>query len=97
MTLFEKLASEIGLGPVVTEHLFHPKRQWRFDYAFPQAMVALEVEGGLWTHGRHTRGRGYEKDCEKYNEAVVMGWRLVRCAPQQRDDGSILQTLRRLV
>lgn len=28
--------------------------------------------------GRHTQGAGYTKDCEKYNEAVSMGWRVFR-------------------
>jgi hypothetical protein len=33
-----------------------------------------EVEGGVWTCGRHVRGRGYEGDCEKYSEAALRGW-----------------------
>src|SRR4051812_46647081 len=46
----------------VTEHRFHEARQWRFDYAFVAQKVAVEVEGGVWTRGRHTRGKGFLED-----------------------------------
>lgn len=57
---------------------FHPTRRWRFDYAHPAAQVAIEIEGGVWVGGRHTRPAGYEKDCEKYNAAAAMGWTVFR-------------------
>lgn len=55
-----------------------PERQWRFDFAWPELMVAAEVEGGTRSGGRHTRGSGYEADCEKYNAAALRGWRVFR-------------------
>ena len=60
------------------EYRFHPVRKWRFDFAYPDKLLAIEVEGGTWTSGRHTRGPGFEKDCEKYNAAVMLGWRVLR-------------------
>ncbi len=63
------------------EYQFHPKRKWRFDSAWPEKMVAVEFEGGIWTNGRHTRGKGYENDCEKYNNALLLGWRVFRLTP----------------
>lgn len=57
---------------------FHDKRKWRFDFAFPEALVAVELEGAVYSRGRHTRGAGYEKDCEKYNAAQLLGWRVLR-------------------
>lgn len=60
------------------EYRFHPTRRWRFDFAWVDARVAVECEGGTWTRGRHTRGGGFEKDCEKYNSATAMGWRVFR-------------------
>lgn len=66
----------------VREYRFHPTRRWRFDYAFPANMLAIEIEGGSWTGGRHTRGLGFQKDLEKYNEAAIMGWRILRFTPQ---------------
>ena len=70
--------------PVPTqEHKFHPTRKWRFDFAWPDWKIALEVEGGVWQQGRHTRGSGFVKDMEKYNAAAVLGWRLYRVTPAQ--------------
>lgn len=67
----------------VPELRFSTDRQWRFDWAWPAYRVALEVEGGAWTQGRHTRGRGFLDDCEKYSEAAALGWRLIRVPPDQ--------------
>ena len=78
---FERLLRSVGLPAPVREHRFHPVRRWRFDYAWIDHKVALEVEGGVWTGGRHTRGAGFVADIEKYNAAVVAGWRVVRVVP----------------
>lgn len=67
----------------VKELRFHPKRMWRFDYAIPEHRIAIEVEGGVWTGGRHTRPKGFLGDIEKYNTATVMGWRLLRTTPEE--------------
>lgn len=63
---------------LIKEFKFHDKRRWKFDFAIPDLKVAIEIEGGIYTNGRHVRGRGYEKDCEKYNNAVLEGWKLFR-------------------
>ncbi len=60
---------------------FHPTRLWRFDYANEHYKIAIEVEGGVWTEGRHTRGKGFLGDMEKYNTATALGWRLLRVTP----------------
>lgn len=57
---------------------FHPTRKWEFDFAWPDKMIAVEVEGGVWTNGRHTRGAGFIADCEKYNAATLLGWKVFR-------------------
>jgi hypothetical protein len=56
------------------EHHFHPERQWRFDFAWPDALVAVEVHGGIWKGGRHTRGKGFAGDREKVASAQELGW-----------------------
>jgi hypothetical protein len=66
-----------GLTPEA-EYKFHPLRKWRFDFAFPSQMVAVECEGAAWTGGRHTRGSGFIADMEKYNEAAKLGWLVFR-------------------
>lgn len=67
----------------VKEYKFHPERKWRFDYAVPEYRIALEVEGGVWTSGRHTRPQGFIGDIEKYNTATLMGWRVFRTTPTE--------------
>lgn len=57
---------------------FHPSRRWRFDFADWENMIAVELEGGTWIQGGHSRGVGYEKDTIKYNEAVKLGWKVLR-------------------
>jgi len=65
---------------ITRNHRFHDTRKWRFDFAFPTQKVAVEIEGGVWAPGRmgHSTGTGIQRDCEKYNEAVVLGWRVLR-------------------
>lgn len=60
------------------EFIFHPTRKWRFDYAWPERRLAVEFEGGVFIGGGHTRGLIYGQNCEKYNTAVIMGWRVLR-------------------
>jgi very-short-patch-repair endonuclease len=64
------------------EYQFHPTRRWRFDFAWPDHRLSLEVEGGVWSGGRHTRGAGFVADCEKYNAATLAGWRVLRVVPR---------------
>lgn len=71
-----------GIKTPEREYKFHEKRKWRFDYAWPDKKIAVEKEGGVWSHGRHTRGSGFVKDMEKYNEAGRLGWRVFRFVPR---------------
>lgn len=81
--LFTKLChSDLGVE-CVKELRFHPKRKWRFDYAIPDYKIALEVEGGVWTGGRHTSPKGFLGDIEKYNTATLMGWIVLRTTPDE--------------
>lgn len=64
------------------EYRFYPTRKWRSDFAFPKEKILVEVEGGIWNNGRHNRGSGYQKDCEKYNRAAIEGWLVLRFTPK---------------
>jgi len=81
--------------PPKTEYRFHPTRRWRFDLAWPEIMLAVEVEGGSWTGGRHVTGSGFEADCEKYNEAVLSGWSVLRFTGDQIKSGYALVMIER--
>ena len=65
------------------EYKFCKTRKWRFDYANFDLKVAIEIEGGAYTNGRHTRGKGFINDMEKYNMAVELGWVVLRYTPDQ--------------
>lgn len=91
---FGRVCEAVGLPAPVAEYRFEPTRKWRFDWCWPDQRVALEVDGGIWTQGRHTRGAGWEKDTEKLNAAQAAGWRVLRCTPTTRDTPATLDALR---
>lgn len=110
-TLLEEHMKELGLG-FVPEYRFHSKRKWRFDYlvwihmdndsapAFANIgrpkVVAIEIEGGIWARGRHTRGAGYQADLEKYREATRMGFSVYRFSTQEVVNGTAREFLAEL-
>ena len=72
----------------VREFRFHPTRQWRVDFAWIAQALIVEFEGAVFVAGRHTSGVGFSGDCEKYNAAVLLGWRVLRFTHPQVKDGS---------
>lgn len=76
--------------PFAREVRFHKIRRWRFDFVIcPIRKIAVEVEGGTFTGGRHTRPIGYAADLEKYNTAALMGWSVLRYTTAQIGDKAI--------
>jgi very-short-patch-repair endonuclease len=82
-----------GLPEPVTEYQFSPDRGWRFDYAWLPQKVAVEIDGGTWTQGRHTRGPGVEEDCRKMAHALALGWWVLRVTTRQVESGEALAWL----
>jgi very-short-patch-repair endonuclease len=72
------------------EYRFDPSRRWRFDRAWLVSKIAVEIEGGTWVKGRHSRGSGMRKDAEKYNAATLQGWRVLRFTGDMVKDGSAI-------
>jgi very-short-patch-repair endonuclease len=109
--LEEKLALEIRalkLPVPIREFRFHPTRRWRFDFAWPDLRIAVEAEGGAEMHGRRTKqGKllksghltvsGFRKDCEKYNEAAIHGWYVLRFSGAMIKDGTAIRTIERVI
>ncbi|MDA8355538.1 MAG: hypothetical protein M0Z95_04400 [Actinomycetota bacterium] len=85
----------IGLPEPEREYRFHPTRRWRFDLAWPDPRLAVEVEGGTWSGGRHTTGAGFEADAEKYAEAVLAGWRVLRVTGKMIESGRAMALVER--
>lgn len=81
--IFNSLMGSMNIPNPQTEYVFHQTRKWRFDYCWPEKKIALEVEGGVFVGGRHTSGPGFMADMEKYNQAVVYGWKIIRTTPNE--------------
>jgi len=84
-----------GLPAPVLEHQFHPIRRWRLDAAWPEQKVGLEVHGAVYAHGHHTRGKGFEDDRKKMNEAQLLGWMVLEYSTGQIRDGMAILDLKR--
>jgi very-short-patch-repair endonuclease len=67
---------------------------YRFDFAWPDKMLAVECEGGIWTGGRHVTAKGYEADARKYNRAALLGWRVLRFTSSMISEGEAIQAIR---
>lgn len=88
---------------------FHPQRKWRIDVAvaatgvvwpatewnIDDRAIAIEIDGGAWSRGRHVRGAGFVADLEKMNALTELGWRILRFTPQQVRNGEALAQIRR--
>lgn len=83
-----------------------PNTKRRFDFAHPEAHVAVEIEGGMYDmttrsgqriRGHHVHPAGYESDAARYNEAAEAGWIVLRYTPRmiERDPlEAVHQTVR---
>ncbi len=83
------LAQLVGLPDHATELVFHPKRRWRLDFAWPTRMIAVEIHGGIHSGGRHTRGKGFVEDRAKMNEAALLGWTVLEVTPEHVKSGQL--------
>lgn len=81
----------------VREYQFAVGRKWRFDFCWPAQKVAAEIEGGIYSGGRHTRGKGFEEDATKYNEATLLGWRVLRFTGSMVRSGTALNLVDAMV
>lgn len=89
-----------GLPLPCRELVFHPTRKWRFDLAWILSNappLAVECHGGIYIHGGHTRGAHFESDCEKMNEAVVLGWRVLAVTRKQIESGQAITWIEKLL
>lgn len=93
----ERLVQELRyqkMPPHQREVRFHPTRKWRFDLAWTDRLIAVEVEGGVFVGGHHSRGVGFTADCEKYNEAALLGWLVLRVTPNQITSGHAIHWIK---
>ena len=81
----------------VTEYRFHESRKWRFDFAWPDQMLAVEIEGLTHDGGRHQRIAGFIADLEKYEQAMIDGWTVYRVSASMVKSGRALEVCERML
>lgn len=81
------VSKQTGAGYEFEYRFAAPERQWRSDIAFPAAKVAVEIDGGLWTYGRHNRAASMLADMEKGNGYSARGWLVFHCPWEWIDGG----------
>ena len=91
-----KLAAFTGCE-IKPEHVFYPGRKWRIDFAIVDIKIGIEIEGGVWSGGRHTRGKGFIDDVEKYNAAATLGWVILRFTPQDLNKITTFEIVKKVV
>ena len=86
-----------GLPAPVEQFRFAPPRKWRFDGAYPDRMIAYEIDGATHSGGRHVRGSGVEVDCLKMSTAAMLGFRVMRFTGRMVEDGTALALVRAIL
>lgn len=71
---FLNLTLAYHLPKVTQQHQFHPQRQWRWDFCWPNYKLAVEIQGFGPGHNSYD---GMSNDYEKHNEAILLGWRIL--------------------
>lgn len=83
--------------PAEREYRFLPTRKYRADFAIPARRLLVEVQGGNWTAGRHTRGAGYAADLERQNAAQLAGWVILQYTTDQVVSGEAISQIMEFV
>jgi hypothetical protein len=95
--LFVAACAAHGIQEPVPELCFAPPRRWRWDWAWPEAKLSLEVQGGLFVNGRHSRGAALLKEHEKLNAGARLGWRVLYCTPKDIKTGAIFGVIKEAI
>ena len=81
----------------LSEQTFHESRKWRFDFCWPDNMIAIEIQGGQWIKGGHNSGTGLQRDCEKFNAAQARGWKVFLFSTSMIDERKYYNDLFRML
>lgn len=92
MALLTRL-EHAGLPLGETQYPVVVGRQFKFDRCWPSHRVAVEVQGGLWVAGAHSRGSGVERDCLKLSMAAAVGWRVLPISRAMIESGEAVRLI----
>ena len=95
--MFRRKLAAFTWCEIKPEHIFYPGRKWRIDFAIVKLKIGIEIEGGVWSNGAHTRGKGFIEDMEKYNAAATLGWVILRFTPQDLNKITTFETVKKVV
>ena len=85
----------LGLPEPIREYQAIKGRKFRFDFAWLEQRLLVEVNGGTYTKGAHSTGRGIARDYEKANLAVLQGWRVLSFDGKSVKDGTAVEVIRK--
>ena len=83
----------VGLPTPEREYRFAPPRRYRADFAYPEQKILVEVQGGIYTRGAHSRGTGLERDYEKINLAQLNGFMVFQFSRKMIESGEAITVL----
>lgn len=92
-----KLANQLeaaGLPGPIREFQAIPGRRFRFDFAWPEKKLLVEVQGAVWVQGGHSTGTGITRDAEKLNLATLAGFRCLHVTGPHVTNGQALTWIR---
>jgi very-short-patch-repair endonuclease len=87
----------VGLDGYVREYQAIPGRRFRFDFAWLEQRLLVEVNGGTYTQGAHSTGQGIARDYEKANLAVLQGWRVLSFDGKAVKDGTAVEVVEKFL
>jgi hypothetical protein len=95
---FDAMCEKHGIPVPKHEYAFAKSigRNFRFDHCWNE-WLALEVQGGIWTGGRHVRGAALLDEHEKLRYAVLLGYSVIFCTPKEVESGEIFAFVREVL
>ena len=93
--LFAFQVKATGLPEPEREAAVIPGRKFRFDFCFTEQRLLIEVNGGTFTKGAHSTGRGIARDYEKSNLAQLQGWRCLSFDGKAVKSGEAAELIRK--
>lgn len=87
----------LGIAEPQRNWRFHETRRWEIDFAWPELRIGVEIQGGVWSGGKHGRGAGIVKDMQKHNALLDLKWRVWLYTPGEVLRGEALQHVAPLV